>query len=54
MNQTSDADRNNDRLVGGNRSQRSAIEMIEMRVGDENEIDRRQVMNDGNPVLSVV
>src|SRR5436853_4487964 len=45
MDQTSDADRNDNRLIGRNFAQRSAIEMIEMRVGYEHEIDRRQMMN---------
>ncbi len=45
MDQTPDADRNNNRLIGRNRRKRSPIEMIEMRVGHENEINRRQMMN---------
>jgi len=45
VDQAPDADRNDDGLIGGNRPQRSPIEMIEMRVGDENEINRGQMMN---------
>src|SRR5437588_1455056 len=45
MNQTSDTDGNNDWLIGRNRAQRTPVEMIEMRVRNENEIDRRQMMN---------
>jgi hypothetical protein len=45
MHQTSDADWNDNWLIGCDTSQRSAIEMIEMRVGYEHEINRRQMMN---------
>src|SRR5205085_3893856 len=45
MDQTSDTDRNDNRLIGCDEPQRSAIEMIKMRVRDEHEIDRRQMMN---------
>src|SRR5256885_10869982 len=45
VNQTPDANWNDDRLVGGNESQRAAIEMIEVRVCDEDEIDRGQMMD---------
>ena len=41
MNETANTYWNDNRLIGCNRSQRSAIEMIEMGVSDENEIDRR-------------
>ena len=45
MDQTSDTNRNDDRLIGRNFAQRPAIEMIEMRVGHEHEVDRRQMMD---------
>jgi len=38
-------DRNDNRLIGRDLAQGSAIEMIEVRVCHEHEIDRRQVMN---------
>jgi hypothetical protein len=41
MHQPSDADWNNDRLIGRDQAQRATIEMIEMRVGHEHEIDQR-------------
>src|SRR5215471_17524487 len=45
VNETTNTDRNDDRLIGSNCAQRSAIEMIKMRVSHEHEIDRRQMMN---------
>ena len=44
VDQTTDPDRNDDWLIGRNGAERASIEMIEMRVSDENEIDRRQMM----------
>jgi len=45
MDQTSDANRNDNWLIGRDELQCAAIEMIEMRVGYEHEIDRRQMMD---------
>ena len=45
VHQTPDPDRNDNRLIGRDFAQCSAIEMIEMRVCHEHEVDRRQVMN---------
>lgn len=45
MNQVSDSNRDNNRLVGGNFAQRAAIQMIEMRVCHQDCIDLRQVMD---------
>ena len=45
MHQTSDANRNDNRLISRDETQRPAVEMIEVRVGHEYEIDRRQMMN---------
>ena len=45
VDQIADADRNHDRLIGCDPGQGAPVEMIEVRVGHENEIDRRQVMN---------
>ena len=45
MDQPTDADRNDDRLISGYGLQRSTVEVVEMGVSDEHEIDRRQVMN---------
>lgn len=45
MNQSPNADRDDDRLIGRDRPQRSPIQMVEVRVGDEHEIDRRQMMD---------
>ena len=45
MDQTSDADRNDNRLVGCDEPQCAPIEMIEMRVGHEHKIDRGQMVN---------
>ena len=45
MDQTPDADWNDNWLIGRNAPQSPAIEMIEMRVGHEHEIDRRQMMD---------
>ena len=45
MDQSPDTNWNNDRLIGCDETQSATIEMIEMRVGDENEIDRREMMD---------
>jgi len=45
VNEIADSDRNNDRLIGRDLRQGAAIEMIEMGVRDENEINRREMMN---------
>jgi len=45
VDQTSDANGNDDRLIGRNEPQGAAIEMIEVRVSHEHEVDRRQMMN---------
>src|SRR5207244_8140747 len=45
MHQPPDADRNDNRLIGRDETQRAAVEMIEVRVGHEHEIDRRQMVN---------
>ena len=45
VDQISHADRNDNGLIGSNAAQSSPVEMIEMRVGDEDEIDLRQVVN---------
>ena len=45
VHQISHADRHDDRLIRRHLPQCAPIEMIEMRVGHENEIDRRQMMN---------
>ena len=45
MDQTPDADGNDNWLVGCDRTQGASIEMIEMRVRDENEIDGWQMVN---------
>src|SRR3954471_24363242 len=45
VDEVTDADRNDDRLISRDLGKGPTIEMIEMRVGDEDQIDRRQVMN---------
>ena len=45
VDQIADTMRHNDRLIGCDASQGAAVEVIEVRMGHENEIDRRQVMN---------
>src|SRR4051812_9219968 len=45
MHQISDTDWHNDRLIGCDLAQGSPVEMVEMRMGHENEIDLRQMMN---------
>src|ERR1700730_2513359 len=45
MHQIAHTNWHDNRLVSGHLAQGSAIEMIEMRMGDENEIDLRQMMN---------
>ena len=45
MNQSPNSDRNDDGLIGCDRAQRSPIEVIEVGVSDEDEIDRRQMVN---------
>ncbi len=45
MHQVTHADGDNDRLIGCHSPQRTPVEMIEVRVGNENKIDLRQVMN---------
>src|SRR6202011_5328177 len=45
MDQTSNADGNDNRLIGRHQSQRPPIEMVEMCVSHEHEIDRGQMMN---------
>src|SRR5436309_3799948 len=45
MHQSPHPDRNDERLIGRDRAQGPAIEVIEMREGDENEIDRGQMVN---------
>ncbi len=45
MNQSSDANRHDNWLIGCDFAQRPAIEMIEVRVGHEHEINRGQMMN---------
>ena len=43
VHQIADFERHDDRLIGRDLAQRAPIEMIEMRVGHEDEIDLRQV-----------
>jgi len=45
VHQVTHADGDDDGLIGRHSPQRSPVKMIEMRVGDENEIDFRQMMN---------
>ncbi len=45
VNQVPDPDRDYDWLIGCNSTQSSPIEMVEMRVRDEDKIDRRQMIN---------
>ena len=45
VDQTPNPNRNNNRLIGRDRAECPAIEMIEVRVSHEDEIDRRQMMN---------
>ena len=44
VNEITDFERNNDRLVGGDFTQGLAIEMIEMGVSDEDQINRRKIV----------
>ena len=45
MDQISDAGRNDDRLIGRDTPQGPAVEMIEMRMGHQNRVDRRKVID---------
>src|ERR1700676_733487 len=45
MHQISDANRHHDWLIRSDPPQRSPVEMIKVRMGDENEIDLRQMMD---------
>jgi hypothetical protein len=45
MDQIPDPLRHHDRLGGGDPAQRPPIQMIEMSVGDQDQIDRGQVIN---------
>src|SRR5688572_15803184 len=45
VHQIADADGHDDRLIGRHLGQSAPVEMVEMRVRDENEIDRGQMMD---------
>src|SRR5215212_8797636 len=45
VNQITDADRNNDRLIGGDFAQGSAVEVIEVRVRHQNDVDVRKMLD---------